>query len=80
MLEEHEINGLNLEVPLEITKFLKARVNSLIDKANDLWEERNASAVADGDEEIPQMLPLIRLKVSAIPWTSSNGQLTNTSG
>lgn len=63
MLEEHERNGLQLDIPLEITKFLKGKVNALIEEANQLWEERNASALNDGDEEIPKMLPLIRLKV-----------------
>jgi len=38
-------------------------VNALIEKANTLWDERNAKAVEDGEEELPRMLPLIRLKV-----------------
>jgi len=38
-------------------------VNALIDKANELWDERNAKAVAEGEEELEPMLPLIRLKV-----------------
>jgi hypothetical protein len=38
-------------------------VNALIDKANELWDERNAKAVAEGEEELEHMLPLIRLKV-----------------
>lgn len=39
------------------------KVNGLIDKANALWDERNAKAVEEGEEELPRMLPLIRLKV-----------------
>ena len=28
------------------------KVNALIDKANELWDERNAKAVAEGEEEL----------------------------
>jgi double-strand break repair protein MRE11 len=38
-------------------------VNALIDQANQLWDERNAHAVEEGEEELPRMLPLVRLKV-----------------
>ncbi|KZP04593.1 hypothetical protein FIBSPDRAFT_915052 [Athelia psychrophila] len=48
---------------MEITKLLKARINTLIDKANEQWDERNAKAVMDGEEALERMLPLIRLKV-----------------
>ncbi|KAJ7076421.1 Mre11 DNA-binding presumed domain-containing protein [Mycena epipterygia] len=58
-----EEEGLNLADQMEITKFLKAKVNTLIDKASEQWEERNARAVEDGEEELPPMLPLVRLKV-----------------
>ncbi|KAJ7130325.1 Mre11 DNA-binding presumed domain-containing protein [Mycena epipterygia] len=58
-----EEEGLNLADQMEITKFLKAKVNALIEKANEQWEERNARAVEDGEEELPTMLPLVRLKV-----------------
>ena len=40
------------------------KVNALIDKANQQWDERNAQAVEAGEEELPRMLPLVRLKVS----------------
>jgi len=40
----------------------KVQVNALIEKANALWDERNARAVAEGEEELPPMMPLIRLK------------------
>lgn len=47
------------------TKFLQ--VAELIDKANDVWDRRNAQAVRDGDVELPRMLPLVRLKVAQSP-------------
>ena len=40
------------------------KVNALIERANGLWDERNAEAVKRGEAELPQMLPLIRLKVN----------------
>ncbi|KAJ6464151.1 Metallo-dependent phosphatase-like protein [Mycena vitilis] len=58
-----EEEGLNLGDQMEITKFLKNKVNALIDQANVQWEERNARAVEDGEELLPAMLPLVRLKV-----------------
>lgn len=39
----------------------------LIDKANDVWDRRNAQAVRDGDVELSRMLPLVRLKVAESP-------------
>jgi len=44
-------------------------VNALIDKANTEWDERNAAAIAEGEEALPHMLPLVRLKVGAIHLT-----------
>jgi double-strand break repair protein MRE11 len=38
-------------------------VNSLIQKASEIWEARNRHAVEEGDEPLEPMLPLIRLKV-----------------
>jgi double-strand break repair protein MRE11 len=43
------------------------QVTELIDKANDIWDQRNAKAVEDGDTELPYMLPLVRLKVGELP-------------
>ncbi|KAF8173678.1 Metallo-dependent phosphatase-like protein [Pholiota molesta] len=54
--------NLDLNDQIAITQFLKAKVNALIDKANALWDERNAGADAD-EEPLPRMLPLVRLKV-----------------
>ena len=41
-------------------------MNKLIDRANQLWDERNKRAVEEGEEELPRMLPLVRLKVCFI--------------
>ncbi|KAF8581791.1 DNA repair exonuclease [Ramaria rubella] len=54
---------IDITKPMEVTKFLKSRVNALIDKANEEWDERNATAVAASEKELPRMLPLVRLKV-----------------
>lgn len=43
------------------------QVAELIDKANDVWDRRNAQAVRDGEVELPRMLPLVRLKVTESP-------------
>ena len=43
------------------------QVSELISKANDMWDQRNAKAVEDGDTELPHMLPLVRLKVGELP-------------
>ncbi|KAF9011920.1 DNA repair exonuclease [Cyathus striatus] len=55
--------GLNIDDQMEVTKYLKAQVNALIDEANKQWDERNAAAVENGEESLPRMLPLVRLKV-----------------
>lgn len=39
------------------------KVNTLIEQANATWDERNETAVENGEEELERMLPLIRLKV-----------------
>ncbi|KAF9484132.1 DNA repair exonuclease [Pholiota conissans] len=66
-----EDENVDLNDQMEITKFLKSKVNVLIDKANQLWDERNARAVEDGEEELPRMLPLIRLKVDTTGVTET---------
>ena len=55
--------GFELSDKMAITKFLKKKVEELIVRANEQWDERNARAVAEGEDELPRMLPLIRLKV-----------------
>jgi double-strand break repair protein MRE11 len=54
--------NLDLNDQIAITQFLKAKVNALIDKANALWDERNAQSDVD-EAPLPRMLPLVRLKV-----------------
>ncbi|KAF9523790.1 Metallo-dependent phosphatase-like protein [Crepidotus variabilis] len=65
-------SGLDLNDQMAITKFLKSKVNELIEKANEQWEERNTRAVEDGEPEIPPMLPLIRLKVDTTGVTETS--------
>ncbi|KAJ4489977.1 Metallo-dependent phosphatase-like protein [Lentinula aciculospora] len=55
--------GFELSDQIEISKFLKAKVNTLIEKAEEEWQERNAEIVKQGGEQLKPMLPLIRLKV-----------------
>ncbi|CAK5263680.1 unnamed protein product [Mycena citricolor] len=55
--------NLDLKDTMAISKYLKGRVNALIERANEQWDERNARAMEDGEQELPRMLPLIRLKV-----------------
>lgn len=63
LVSASEEEDFNISDNIEIAKFLKSRVNALIEKAQEQWEERNAQAKAAGDPELPHMLPLIRLKV-----------------
>ncbi|KAF9260760.1 DNA repair exonuclease [Marasmius fiardii PR-910] len=55
--------GFDLSDQIAISKSLKSKVNILIEQANQLWDDRNAKAVAEGEEELSPMLPLVRLKV-----------------
>ena len=63
MLDAAEDDGVDLRDQMSITKFLRARVNALIARANDEFETRSAAAVEAGDEPLAPMLPLVRLKV-----------------
>ncbi|KZT01347.1 DNA repair exonuclease [Laetiporus sulphureus 93-53] len=63
LTEVAEEEGFDLGDRMAITKFLKKRVNELIEKANALWDERNQRAVDEGEEALPRMLPIVRLKV-----------------
>ncbi|KAF9808135.1 hypothetical protein IEO21_07971 [Rhodonia placenta] len=63
LTEVADDENLDLNDRMAITKFLKTRVNELIEKANALWDERNIGAVEEGEEEVPRMLPIVRLKV-----------------
>jgi double-strand break repair protein MRE11 len=53
-----------------LPKFVQ--VTELINKANDIWDRRNAQAVEDGEAELPRMLPLIRLKVMNLMFHADN--------
>ncbi|KAF5392723.1 hypothetical protein D9757_000826 [Collybiopsis confluens] len=60
--EVAEEEGFDLSDQIQISKYLKGKVNELIEKANEQWTERNAEAIKAG-EKLEPMLPLIRLKV-----------------
>ncbi|KAG2007050.1 double-strand break repair protein MRE11 [Coprinopsis cinerea AmutBmut pab1-1] len=70
-----EEEGLDVNDQMEITKYLKQKVNDLIDQAQALWEERNARSIEAGDEEIPPMLPLVRLKVDTTNVTQTSNPI-----
>ncbi|EJD05327.1 DNA repair exonuclease [Fomitiporia mediterranea MF3/22] len=63
LVEAAEEEGFDVTDQIEVSKFLKRKVNELIEKANSQWEERNAQALERGEDALPAMLPLIRLKV-----------------
>ena len=54
---------LDLTDQSQIHKYLKSRVDALIARAHEEWEARNAEAVEQGDDPLPSMLPLVRLRV-----------------
>ncbi|KAI9432940.1 Metallo-dependent phosphatase-like protein [Lactarius indigo] len=49
LTEVAEEEGFDVTDQMEVTKYLKLRVAELIDKANDVWDRRNAQAVQDGE-------------------------------
>ena len=79
LIEAAEEEGFDVTDQIEVSRFLKGRVsrssyvpskeihgfqvNEMIDRANAQWEERNTRALERGEEALPPMLPLIRLKV-----------------
>ncbi|KAJ8585255.1 DNA repair exonuclease [Rhizopogon salebrosus TDB-379] len=73
LAEAAEEEGFDVSDQIAVGKFLRARVNALIDQANQLWDERNVHAVEEGEEELPRMLPLVRLKVdtTSVPAMSN---------
>ncbi|OAX43761.1 DNA repair exonuclease [Rhizopogon vinicolor AM-OR11-026] len=73
LAEAAEEDGFDVSDQIAVGKFLRARVNALIDQANQLWDERNAHAAEEGEEELPRMLPLVRLKVdtTSVPAMSN---------
>jgi double-strand break repair protein MRE11 len=72
LVSASEEEGFDISDNVEIAKFLKSRVNALIGRANEQWEERNAQAKGAGETELKPMLPLIRLKVDFIPSKPQN--------
>lgn len=75
LTEAAEEEGFDINDQMEVTKFLKARVNEMIAKANALWDERNVQAVQDGLQELPRMLPLVRLKVDTTAVSSMSNPI-----
>ncbi|KAF9022233.1 DNA repair exonuclease [Hymenopellis radicata] len=69
VIEEVAVSDLASEYNFElndqisINKYLKIKVNELIESANAQSADRNALAVSQGEEDMPPMLPLVRLKV-----------------
>ncbi|KIY62380.1 DNA repair exonuclease, partial [Cylindrobasidium torrendii FP15055 ss-10] len=64
--EVAEEQGFELSDQIAINSFLKKKVEALIEEANTQWDERvEQYREREGDqfEDIPRMLPLIRLKV-----------------
>ncbi|QRW13405.1 double-strand break repair protein MRE11 [Ceratobasidium sp. AG-Ba] len=61
--EAAEAEGLDITNQIEVMKFLRGRVNALIDRAREEWEERNADAGISPEQAGQMMLPLVRLKV-----------------
>ncbi|KAI9508261.1 Metallo-dependent phosphatase-like protein [Russula earlei] len=63
LLTEVAEENFDVTNQMEVSKYLKQRVNELIEKASDIWDRRNAQATEDGEPELPRMLPLVRLRV-----------------
>ncbi|KAG8845291.1 meiotic recombination [Tulasnella sp. 330] len=61
--EVAEEENLSLGDKMEINKYLRSRVEALIARAGEEWEQRNQEAIAAGDEPLQPMLPLVRIKV-----------------
>ncbi|KLO15537.1 DNA repair exonuclease [Schizopora paradoxa] len=73
LLDAAEDEDFDVTDQIVVGKFLRGKVNELIEKANAQWEERNAKALERGEEPLPSMLPLIRLKVD----TTGVSELSN---
>ncbi|KDQ32941.1 hypothetical protein PLEOSDRAFT_1080378 [Pleurotus ostreatus PC15] len=75
LLDVAEEEGFDIDDQMAITKYLKRKVNELIVQANTQWEQRNAQAIEEGEEELPKMLPLIRLKVDTTGVTEMSNPI-----
>ncbi|KAF9453323.1 DNA repair exonuclease [Macrolepiota fuliginosa MF-IS2] len=71
LLSAAEEESFDITDNVEIAKFLKSRVNALIEKAHTQFEERNAHAKSHDEPELKPMLPLIRIKVDATGVTET---------
>ncbi|KAH6903153.1 DNA repair and meiosis protein Mre11 [Coprinopsis sp. MPI-PUGE-AT-0042] len=70
-----EEEGLDVNDTVEIGKWLRLKVNTLIDQAHTIFEERNARGIAAGEPELPPMLPLVRLKVDTTNVTQTSNPI-----
>ncbi|KAF8667469.1 DNA repair exonuclease [Rhizoctonia solani] len=61
--EAAETDGIDITNQVSVMKFLRERVNALIDQAQEEWHERNEAAGISPAEAGEMMLPLVRLKV-----------------
>lgn len=61
--EVEENEGIKFEDKVQVNKYLRKHIESLIDKANEEWESKFKNEEID---ENSRMLPLIRLRVSEI--------------
>ena len=67
---KRRVRHVDASMPLGVLN--PTQVNELIEKANLLWDERNERAVAEGEDELPRMLPIVRLKVPSVLSTPIN--------
>ncbi|CAE6481657.1 unnamed protein product [Rhizoctonia solani] len=61
--EAAETDGIDITNQVSVMKFLRERVNALIEQAQEEWHERNEAAGISPAEAGEMMLPLVRLKV-----------------
>ncbi|WFD42669.1 meiotic recombination [Malassezia psittaci] len=62
LTNEVRAKGLDASSRVDITKLLRERINSLIQQAHQLWEDRMSTVAAEQRRDEP--LPLIRLRVA----------------
>ncbi|CAE6538067.1 unnamed protein product [Rhizoctonia solani] len=61
--EAAETDGIDITNQVSVMKFLRERVNALIEQAQEEWHERNEAVGISPAEAGEMMLPLVRLKV-----------------
>ena len=67
LLYAAEGDEVDLSSKVKVNKFLKSKVNELIDKANAEWDELHP----DDGPDAERLLPLIRLRVRPFPSPAS---------